>query len=254
MSVVARIPKVTERLFPEEIAISWERGPTLPSIVDAGKIDAYVASARAYRERHADTVWLAGALGRPAGEIVELAQRCEEESDRITLAVLPSRHGCSALRGIVLVPSTESSAYAPFHRGFDTPTALWSDPSRDFVYAVAWEALAAAEERLGAKRVGIAHFTAGRGHRGVRFDSIVAACMVEALAHRCARQPPSALEAAVFLGHCGCIEQHHIENGVRLVRQDRRLGNHRPIEACVESRGTGILITLAVEPHTGRCR
>lgn len=188
MNVVAKLPKATERFFPEEVAISWERGPDFPAIVAAGTIDAYVASARAYHERHSDAEWLAEALARPTAEIVELAQRCEEEIDKIALAVLPSRHRDDALRGVVFVPSTESRAYAPFHRGFRTATALWSEPSRDFVYAVTWEALTAAEEQLGATRVALAHLTSGRGHHGVRFDAIVAACMIEVIAHRRARR------------------------------------------------------------------
>ena len=247
MSLVATFPKsAAGHLFPEEVTIGWERGPQLPAIVAAGAIDAYVASAHAYFERGPDAAWLAEEIGWREESVVELARRCERESERVTLAVLPSQRRDSRLRGVVLAPSTESTAYAPFGRGFPTAAAIRGEPSRDFLYAVAWEAFTEAEESLGAKRVGLGHFTAGTGHWCVHFDGVAAAVMLEAVAHRCERCPSTALEAVTFLGHCGHIERRHVEEGVRLLRHDRRPGHHRPIETHREARGAATIVTLAL--------
>jgi hypothetical protein len=145
-----------------------------------------------------------------------LADWNRSENSRITLVAIASRNPNSRLRGLILAPGINTLSYKPFSH-LTSP-----NPSRDFYYNVAYEAVAFVCRQWGARKIAISHLC-GSGD----FHADMATCQAEALAHFCDTDSQAAPASFVFCG-C-CITLDHLK-GIHRLNAEAGITQHTSIE------------------------
>lgn len=163
-------------------------------------------------------------------EIKPLANWSRFDNQRVTLVALASRRPGSLLRGIILVPGSNTRSYQPFARSYDPR------PNRDFYYNASYEAIAFACREWGARKLAISHLSSCGQYHGD-----IATCHAEALAHFCDGEPDHAPDSFAFCG-C-CISLDHLQE-IKRLNPEGGTTVHRPITVTQEVSGIATLLHL----------
>lgn len=196
--------------------LGYDFSSSLEDLVQRGDVDCYIMSTEdGFSPLGRLRGFLAQELRVSEHDIGNLADWNRFENTEISLIGFPSQNTHSQLRGLVLAASETSECYQQF------ASAFYGKPYRDFYYNVAYESIAYAVNRLGAKKIAISHLS-GSGH----FHEDIATCIAEALAHFCDNANNSVIDSFMFVG-C-CVEQRHLL-GIQQLNAEGHITKHRQI-------------------------
>lgn len=205
-------------------------GASVASLLEDGDIDgAIVSNATGYSPLGAEARYLSEQLGCTRYDLIDLGYAAAESRSVSLVAIQNKKH--TRFKGLILAPGNNCESYRPF-----VTSAVYSKPYRDYYYNVAYESIAFACLRLGARRIAISHLS-GSG----TFKNGMAICQIEALRHFCKDHPNHAPIHLIYYG-C-CMDWSHFRD-LRLLDNEEGMTTHRPIRTVERTDGIATWLTL----------
>ncbi len=205
-------------------------GASVASLLEDGDIDgAIVSNATGYSPLGAEGRYLAEQLGCTRNDLIDLGYATAETSS-VSLVGIQNKKN-TRFKGLILAPGNNCTSYQPF-----VTSVLYSKPYRDFYYNVAYESIAFACLRLGARRIAISHLSSSG-----TFKNEMAICQVEALRHFCKEHPNHTPTHLIYYG-C-CMESSHFSD-LWLLDDEEGMTTHRPIRTVERTEGIATWLTL----------